>query len=363
MQRRGIREIQGTPQGGLSTPSIDFMRQQMSRGESLHPYPSTEKKRLDQQQEQFERVALRYGQQAPWEMLPERDGERTTPFPPDRRLGEEGVLTLGGREQQRTYRTMQQAREALDRRLEAGRLGTHKNIQARIDELRSRSPESDDNTDREYNRLPEWSPNPPHRPAPATSPGRDARESRTRENPLLRGLSNQLEATADWPSSSTGKGKSRAIDRPVASSSRHDAGTTASELRTTTRAPDQAGKKRVIAMTKFEKTRKPAVGSETDEEIDAANNNDRVSMLKHMQYYKRRQATKAKTDITRDDNNETKEALRRHAKALEDLQALRNSGFDNRQHQYHGRYQEALKEYRLSRKSLKDYGRWDRTFE
>jgi hypothetical protein len=276
MPQREVREVRGKPQGGPSTPSIDFTRQQMSRGELSHRYSSTEKKRLDQEQEQFERVASGYGQQMPWTM-PGRGAAMT--FLPDLRPGEEGVLTLGNQVRQRTYRTMDQAREALDRRLEAGRLGTHKNIQARIDELRSRSPESDDHTDQEYNRLPKRTPNPPRHSAHATEPGRNALALRTRENPLLRGLHKQLADTANRPPASTDKGKSRAIDpveRSVASSSRHGDDTTAPELHTTSALDALSSQEQILYHQQLALYRQGRASEITQEMRDAKNKYQRA---------------------------------------------------------------------------------------
>lgn len=112
----------------------------------------------------------------------------------------------------------------------------------------------------------------------------------------------------------------------------------------------------------FEKTAKPAEGYETDEEVKAANNNQRLDLLRYLANINRKSAKKTRSEITRQDNEETAEALMLHRETLTSLTALRNNGFDNPNHQFHERYLQALEDYRQTKKNLKDYGRWNRTF-
>jgi hypothetical protein len=125
-------------------------------------------------------------------------------------------------------------------------------------------------------------------------------------------------------------------------------------------------KKGISMPNKYKKTEgtvKPQEGYETDGEVKAANENDRLDHLKRIAKVKDNVARRAKTDLTRQDNFEAAKAYRTHANALERVVADHQSGWDNETHIRHSDYLKALEEYRASRTALKSHGRWDGTFK
>ncbi len=116
---------------------------------------------------------------------------------------------------------------------------------------------------------------------------------------------------------------------------------------------------------KVKGTRRPPEGKETDGELDAAENQQRVKRLRYLAQAHNVSVNAAGRSGNKElqaDHRETKNALLTHANALDRLLSLKKSEFDQPEHKLHSSFQEALNKYRKSRQDLKTYGRYDRTF-
>ena len=115
-------------------------------------------------------------------------------------------------------------------------------------------------------------------------------------------------------------------------------------------------------MSEIPKLKKPPEGYETDAEVEASKNHERVEFIRRKANDASRVGRSQTESLERQDYRETHQAYLDHANALDRLTALSSARAKEETHKLHKSYKKALEEYRQSRCALKTYGRWDKLF-